>query len=886
MSGWSSASFLGNVRAVTASFAMNDPSLSAITSSVNSVQTQLEEGNLTQLNVSGVSNLSTVVANDVTAANMYVDNLNADSIGPSALGQTVDFSVTTGTGGNVILQPDVKTTTVKPISITNSTATTNTTSGAFTVTGGVGIGGGVNVGGTVTADTVNATTMGGSQVNAKSIAITDSENPTTASLAVNGQGTQTLVKGDSVTTATVKTSTLSTSSGDLTITPAGDKTITGKPVELSNTTQSTSNTSGALVVAGGAGIGGNLTVGGTLSANTLNVGTQSYTNINVSGNGTFGGSLTVGTLNAQTIQYTDLGISGSLTVGTITGPTEQMGGPGPGGPGGPPPMVLPVIFASSVACQQNLSAANMNVTSSSPALMHADGASGPLTVTGGIGVAGNVTVFSEMHANSVKTPSITTDGGNLTLNPAGSVTTTAKPITITNTTASSSSTTGALVVTGGVGIGGALQAAGTVTAGAVTTAGTVTAPQVATASGDLTLAPTGLTTTAKRLTVTDGTASTSGTTGALVVTGGVGIGGALQAAGTLTAGAVTTAGTVTAPQLATASGDLTLAPTGLTTTAKRLTVTEGTASTSGGTGALVVTGGIGAGGSICSNTIVRANSYAFTPEVRSTGTNLLLAASGNITTAQPITTTNTTASTSKTSGAVIVSGGVGVAGSVYATEVRADTFQPVGTSMTLTTGASGNLNLEPQARILTNAPLQIGYNGVAFTPCEIISANTAKTGNLLYVQTNTSTPATTYMINSGRYDGANWITPLYCTAGGNLIISGTLTQNSSTTLKDSKPITLGLKELLQVQSVDFTWKDDRDEDEDETGKKRKRKHVGFLAEQVELVAPHLVHESKDGVKGLAYSEFIPWMVQAIRELNAKINKSDGPKGASVKRAKK
>src|SRR5210317_2147043 len=110
---------------------------------------------------------------------------------------------------------------------------------------------------------------------------------------------------------------------------------------------------------------------------------------------------------------------------------------------------------------------------------------------------------------------------------------------VTDSTASSSKTSGALKVTGGVGVSGALY-------GAAATFDGVTS-------------------------VTDSTASSSKTTGALKVTGGVGVSGALY-------GAAATFDGVTS-------------------------VTNGTASASKTTGALRVTGGVGVGGDLYATTL-------------------------------------------------------------------------------------------------------------------------------------------------------------------------------------------------------------------------------------------------------------------------------------------
>jgi hypothetical protein len=135
-------------------------------------------------------------------------------------------------------------------------------------------------------------------------------------------------------------------------------------------------------------------------------------------------------------------------------------------------------------------------------------------------------------------------GNTITSTYLNKVTTTAQSvasaISFTNTTDSSSITTGALIVSGGVGI-------------------------------------------AKKVYIGDTTETTATTNGALIVSGGVGIAKALRVGSTTDSSSTTTGALIV---------------TGGVGIAKSLYVGSSTASTSKTTGALIVTGGVGVGGSI------------------------------------------------------------------------------------------------------------------------------------------------------------------------------------------------------------------------------------------------------------------------------------------------
>jgi hypothetical protein len=226
---------------------------------------------------------------------------------------------------------------------------------------------------------------------------------------------------------------------------AGALNVAGK-IDTTNTTESTSSSTGSLIADGGAYIAKRLNVAGNIVAVATTAATSTTTGSFVARGGvgiagaTYIGGVTIGTGNivaAATTTTTDIN-SGSIVA---------KGGIGAAG----------VIIAGG-----NIVAAATTTTT--------DINSGSFVAKGGVGVAG-VGIF----------------GGNLVA---------------AATTASTNTTTGALVVGGGAGVAGAIIAGGNIVAASAT-------------------------------------ASTNTTTGALVVTGGVGIAGA-----TFTGGNISTSGAV------------------------------------------------------------------------------------------------------------------------------------------------------------------------------------------------------------------------------------------------------------------------------------------------------------------------------------------------------
>lgn len=519
----------------------------------------------------------------------------------------ITFDRSTGTGGsaqNYIYSdntafefnaPLYQFTAAGDVSILRTTSSTSTTTGALRVAGGTGIAGNLNVGG-------DSRVTGWSYVKNASLASNLNDlfinantdtiylRPTTASnnAAVEHGTTTSLFRNTSGTAIW----TLDKSANTL--------TFTGRHL-VTNNTQATSTTTGAVVVTGGLGIGGNLHVGGTITGGSVSYGTTTSGTFTVT-NGT-GQTFVVDSTEASTTPTTGaarfkggVGIEGNLNVaGTITGGSISYGSTSTG--------TLSVTNGTG----------NTLVVSSTAEANSTTDAS--VRTAGGLGVAKNIRCGGRVY---LQNGYLATNGNDMFINAnadviylrpteastnasfehgttnslfrntsgtaiwtldksANTLTTTGQHL-ITNATASSSTTTGALQVTGGVGIQNNLFVGGTASTGALSCTTLTPSSTFSGVSGTFSAI----------------TASTSTTTGALVVTGGVGIG------GTLNAGNVTTTGTVTGN--AGSLGSLTVS----NGSGQTLVVNSSEASTSSSTGAVRVTGGVGVGGRINADGEIRS----------------------------------------------------------------------------------------------------------------------------------------------------------------------------------------------------------------------------------------------------------------------------------------
>ena len=74
------------------------------------------------------------------------------------------------------------------------------------------------------------------------------------------------------------------------------------------------------------------------------------------------------------------------------------------------------------------------------------------------------------------------------------------------------------------------------------------------------------------------------------------------------------------------------------------------------------------------------------------------------------------------------------------------------------------------------------------------------------------------------------------------------------------PVQDACSKLQRITPVYFEYKADA----------AKTRHLGLLAQEVELIAPEIVSEGPDGFLGMAYADLVPLLLQAINELTTRI----------------
>ena len=97
---------------------------------------------------------------------------------------------------------------------------------------------------------------------------------------------------------------------------------------------------------------------------------------------------------------------------------------------------------------------------------------------------------------------------------------------------------------------------------------------------------------------------------------------------------------------------------------------------------------------------------------------------------------------------------------------------------------------------------------------------------------------------------------------GDLRVGGTSTVNSDRRLKkDIQTLSNALDNVTKLRGTYYYWKD---------SKKTTRRQVGVIAQEVEKVYPELVKTNDDGIKSVNYAQMTAVLIEAVKELNAKI----------------
>jgi hypothetical protein len=198
--------------------------------------------------------------------------------------------------------------------------------------------------------------------------------------------------------------------------------------------------------------------------------------------------------------------------------------------------------------------------------------------------------------------------------------------------------------------------------------------------------------------------------------------------------------------------------------------------------------------------------------------------------------------------------------------------------MRITSGGNVGIGTTSPTQKLTisseeSAKIRIGggtsQNGILFNSLGVSGGNAPE----FYIyngNTNNAPGFSLYDITNSNWrftvtNGGNFLIGTTSDNGERLYVSGSIratgniTANSDLTLKKNlKLVDNPIDKLNQLNGYLYQWKEN-----DEY-------QYGVIAQEVEKILPHAVQTGNNGIKGVAYNQLIPVMIEAIKELNAEV----------------
>lgn len=222
-------------------------------------------------------------------------------------------------------------------------------------------------------------------------------------------------------------------------------------------------------------------------------------------------------------------------------------------------------------------------------------------------------------------------------------------------------------------------------------------------------------------------------------------------------------------------------------------------------------------------------------------------------------------------GTANVSGNVVIGGSLNVANVTATV---VTGALTGTASNATNLNSQPGSFYTNATNLATGT-----VPTSRLATGTANTTTFLRGDQTWSTIVGGAVLTANNTDTQTYFFPMANTTSGswsNGVVAntklyfvpstGTLNATIFNSLSDASKktdvvtIDTGLATVLNMRGVEFNWIDNGE------------RSAGVIAQELEKIAPHLVRADRDGNKSVHYDGIIPYLIQAIHELNDKVRK--------------
>jgi len=163
---------------------------------------------------------------------------------------------------------------------------------------------------------------------------------------------------------------------------------------------------------------------------------------------------------------------------------------------------------------------------------------------------------------------------------------------------------------------------------------------------------------------------------------------------------------------------------------------------------------------------------------------------------------------------------------------------------------------------LSNASLYSNSNAITLTTGKTIASNVSLStigGSSTHVSVNNLANTISFVTAGTQSFQMNSTRVAYFTNDvhiqGTVYVNGIINSSDKELKTNFVPFSRPLAHILQLQPYQFIWK--------ATGKP----DIGFVAQDVEAILPELTERDPTGSIGIAYSRFIPLLLEGIRGLN-------------------
>lgn len=185
-------------------------------------------------------------------------------------------------------------------------------------------------------------------------------------------------------------------------------------------------------------------------------------------------------------------------------------------------------------------------------------------------------------------------------------------------------------------------------------------------------------------------------------------------------------------------------------------------------------------------------------------------------------------------------------------------FFKKGLSLTIAVLLTLGMSISLQSLLAAWAgPSSIPPNGNTFGAINVGSTGQFKLGGLIL---NTGASANGLIVKYGNVGIGNEAPSEKLDVNGNVRAAGFYYSSSDARLKENvRTIENAEEKIDNLRAVNFNWKNVDDGD-----------HAGFIAQEIEKVIPEVVRTGHDGYKYVDYDGIIPYLVEGMKEQQARI----------------